>query len=122
MLYARRVAAEYRLTCSPQKIPCKLFFETAFLDHSKFYNQLSVSEKKQLWKDFDFWHPIRIQGYVADWLHMFVNMLLPGDPIYCNKKYQDLFLKPDPIPPITGEQRVEILRMFNLDVPSDWKL
>jgi len=114
VLYSRRLVAEYRLTYSPRKTSCKPLFEPIFSKHSKFFNLLNDSSKKQLWKDLDFWHTIRGTDYVADWAHLLVNMLLPGDWIYI-PFFQNLFINRNPKPPIIGEQRIAMLRIFNLE-------
>ncbi len=119
-LYARALVAEYRLTYSPQKISCRPLFEPAFSKHSNFFNQLEQPSKDQLWRDLDYWHPIENLGYIADWAHMLVNMLLPGDWIYINQYYMDLFLKPKSRPPIDEESKNRMLSMFNLKIPDDW--
>jgi len=114
ILYSRRLVAEYRLTYSPQRISCKPLFEPAFRNHSKFFNQLDSSSVGQLWKDLDYWYP------GGDWTHMLVNMLLPGDWIYMNEELKNFFLNPDKKPPITGIQKNDLLKKFNLDIPNDW--
>lgn len=119
ILYSRRLVAEYRLTYSPQKISCRPLFEPAFTKHSRFFNQLDTSSVEQLWKDLNYWHPIRDTGYVADWAHFLVNMLLPGDWIYM-PKFTTFFINRASKPPIVGEQKAEMLRMFNLDIPDNW--
>lgn len=119
ILYSRRLVAEYRLTYSPQKISCRPLFEPAFTEHSRFFNQLDTSSVEQLWKDLNYWHPIRDTGYVADWAHFLVNMLLPGDWIYM-PKFTTFFINRASKPPIVGEQKAEMLRMFNLDIPDNW--
>jgi len=127
ILYSRRLVAEYRLTYSTQKISPKPLFEPAFNKHSKFFCQLDSFDIEQLWKDLNFWHPIKISGYVADWTHFLVNMLLPSDWIYLRYiqtgelVFKDLFLKPDPRPPIKGEERKSLLKYFDLNIPHDWK-
>lgn len=126
ILYSRRLLAEYRLTYSPQKISCGPLFEPAFTKHSLFFNQLYSSSVKQLWKDLNYWHPISNKKYVADWAHFLVNMLLPGDWIYIKDPrtgkllFGDLFLRPTPKLPIAGVQKIQMLRMFNLDIPDNW--
>lgn len=121
ILYSRRLVAEYRLTYSTQKISPKILFESVFSKHSKFFLQLDSGSIKQLWKDLDFWHPIRIPGCVADWTHFLVNMLLPGDWIYMQNRltgellFKDFFLNPSPRPPITGKKRIEMLKIFSLE-------
>lgn len=126
ILYSRRLVAQYRFNYSPQKISSRPLFEPGFAKHSKFFNQLDASSIEQLWKDLNYWHSISIKEYVADWAHFLVNMLLPGDWIYIKGLlagkllYGDLFLRPAPKSPITGGQKTEMLRMFNLDVPDNW--
>lgn len=126
ILYSRRLLAEYRLTYSPQKISCRPLFEPAFTKHSLFFNQLHSSSVKQLWKDLNYWHPISAKEYVADWAHFLVNMLLPGDWIYIKDPrtgkllFGDLFLRSTPKLPIAGVQKIQMLRMFNLDIPDNW--
>jgi hypothetical protein len=117
-LYSRRLVAIYRLTYSPQKISCKPLFEPVFIKHSNYYNQLDITSKSHLWEDLDFWHPIPNTKYCADWAHMLVNMLLPGDWIYSG--YAELFLNPIPKPSITGGVKAGPLRTLNLDLPDEW--
>jgi len=119
VLYSRRLVAVYRLTYSPQKISCRPLFEPIFRKHSNFFNQLSASNKRQLWEDLNYWHPIPNTEFIADWAHMMVNMLLPGDWIYI-PKYSDLFLNRIPKQPITGRKKAEMLKLFNLDLPEGW--
>lgn len=119
ILYSRRLVAEYRLVYSPQKISCRPLFEPIFRKHSNFFNQLNASNKRQLWEDLNYWHPIPKTEFIADWAHMMVNMLLPGDWIYM-KKYFDLFLNRIPKQPITGRKKAEMLKLFNLDLPEGW--
>ena len=114
ILYSRRLVAEYRLTYSPQRIPCRPLFEPAFSKHSSFFNQLDSSAVRQLWKDLDYWH----SG--GDWAHMLVNMLLPGDWIYMSE-FTAFFLNPAPKPPIIGEAKTRLLRKFDFDIPDDWR-
>ena len=121
ILYSKRVVAEYRLTYSTQKISPKPLFEPTFAKHSKFFLQLDSGSIEQLWKDLIFWHPIRIPGCVADWTHFLVNMLLPGDWIYMQNRltgellFKDFFLNPSPRQPITGKERIEMLKIFSLE-------
>jgi len=119
VLYSRRLVAVYRLTYSPQKISCKPLFESAFGKHSDYFGQLIGSSQRQLWKDLNYWHPIQNSQYCADWAHMFVNMLLPGDWIYI-PEYSNLFLNRIPKQPITGRKKAEMLELFNLDLPEEW--
>ena len=116
-LYARMLVAEYRLTYSPQKISCRPLFEPAFSKHSDFYNQLDSSSKEQLWSDFDYWHLTDNPKYIADWNHMLVNMLLPGDWIHI---FPDLFLRKEPGLPISGNLKERMLNYLNLKIPDDW--
>lgn len=122
ILYSRRVMSEYRLTYSTQKISPRPLFEPIFSKHSKFFLQLDSGSIEKLWKDLYFWHPIRIPGCVADWTHFLVNMLLPGDWIYMRDRFtgellfKDFFLNPSPRPPITGKERIEMLKKFSLEV------
>lgn len=119
ILYSRRLAAEYRLNYSTQKISCKPLFESAFTKHSKFFNQLDTSSIEQLWKDLNFWHTIKNTNYVADWAHFLVNMLLPGD--FTDIPYfVGFFRNPNPEPPIIGKQKIIMLKIFNLDIPDNW--
>jgi len=113
-LYSRRLVAEYRLTYSPQRISCRSFFEPALKKHSSYFNQLNNASAQQLWKDLDFWY------LGGDWAHMLVNMLLPGDWIYMSKELTSFFLNPNKKPPITGTQKEDLLKMFNLDIPDNW--
>jgi len=119
VLYSRKLVAVYRLTYSPQKISCKPLFEPAFYKHSDYFGQMTVSSQRQLWKDLDFWHPIPNSQYCADWAHMLVNMLLPGDWIYI-PEYSDLFLNRNPKQPIRGRRKAEMLERFSLDLPEEW--
>lgn len=121
VLYSRRLVAEYRLVYSPQKTSCRPLFETAFRKHSNFFNQLSASNKGQLWEDLNYWHPIPNTEFIADWAHMLVNMLLPADWIYI-PKYRDFFLNRIPKQPITGRTKEEMLRSFNLNLPEGWNI
>lgn len=118
--YSRRLVAEYRLVYSPQKISCRPLFEPAFCRHSIFFNQLNASNKRQLWEDLNYWHPIPKTEFIADWAHMLVNMLLPADWIYTTK-YRDLFLNRIPKQPITGRMKQEMLRSVYLDLPEGWR-
>jgi hypothetical protein len=111
--YARRLVAEYRLSYSPQRLSCRPLFEPALIKHSPYYNSLESQAKSQLWQDFNYWHP------GGDWLHMMVNMLLPGDWLYI-PEFKPFFLG-DNRPPITPDQRQAMLAVFNLDIPPDWR-
>ena len=111
--YARRVVAEYRLSYSPQRLSCRPLFEPALIKHSPYYNSLDSQAKSQLWQDFTYWHP------GGDWLHMMVNMLLPGDWLYI-PEFKPFFLG-DNRPPITPDQRQAMLAVFDLDIPPDWR-
>lgn len=113
ILYSRRLVAEYRLTYSPQRISCGSLFEPAFKKYSSYFNKLNNSFVRQLWEDLNYWHP------GGDWAHMLVNMLLPGDWIYL-PNFKDFFLNPVSKPPITGENKAMMLRMFNLNLPNNW--
>jgi len=94
-LYSRRLVAEYRLIYSRQKIPCRSLFEPSFRKHSEFFNNLDNLSVEQLWKDLDYWYPIG-NGYVADWAHLLVNMLLPGDWMTDYDCFKYLFINPKP--------------------------
>jgi hypothetical protein len=121
ILFSRRLVAEYRLTYSTQKISCKPLFKPVFSKHSKFFNLLNNSSRKQLWKDLDFRHTIKGTNFVADWAHFFVNMLLPGDWIYIFPISSiNPFINPTPRPPIKGEERAKMLEIFNLNIPDGW--
>ena len=111
--YARRVVAEYRLSYSPQRLSCRPLFEPALIKHSPYYNSLDFQAKSQLWQDFNYWNPD------GDWLHMMVNMLLPGDWLYI-PEFKPFFLG-DNRPPITPDQRQAMLAVFDLDIPPDWR-
>jgi hypothetical protein len=110
--YARRLAAEYRLSYSPQRLSCRPLFEPALQKQSPYYNGLDSRAQAQLWRDFNYWHPR------GDWLHMMVNMLLPGDWLYV-PEFKPFFLG-DHRPPITPELRQAMLAMFDLDIPLGW--
>lgn len=111
--YARRLVAEYRLSYSPQRLSCRPLFEPALTKHSPYYNNLDSHSKTQLWRDFHYWHP------GGDWLHMMVNMLLPGDCLYI-PNFKPFFLG-DHRPPITPDIRQAMLAIFNLDIPPGWR-
>jgi hypothetical protein len=113
MKYARRLVAEYRLSYSPQRLSCRPLFEPALTKHSPYYNNLDSHSKTQLWRDFHYWHP------GGDWLHMMVNMLLPGDWLYI-PDFKPYFLG-DHRPPITPDLRQAMLATFNLDIPRGWR-
>jgi hypothetical protein len=111
--YARRLAAEYRLSYSPQRLSCRRLFEPALTKHSPYYKSLDSHAKAQLWRDFNYWHP------GGDWLHMMVNMLLPGDWLYI-PDFKPFFLG-DHRPPIPAELRQAMLAMFDIDIPRGWR-
>ena len=118
VLYSRRLVAEYRLVYSPQKISCRPLFEPAFCKSSNFFDKMSASNKRRLWEDLNYWHPIPNSEDIADWAHMMVNMLLPADWIY--SKYSEMFLNRIPKKPITGRIKEDMLKSINLDLPEGW--
>lgn len=73
LLYSRNLVAKYRFEYSIIRKSSRSLFEPAFEKHSEYYNSLSQEEKDQVLLDLNFWH----RG--ADWAHMMVNALLPGD-------------------------------------------
>ncbi len=117
--FVKQLVAEYRLTYSPQKISCRPLFEPVFRKLSYYFNQLEPSCIAQLWRDLDYWHPIKNSRYIADWAHFLVNMLLPGDWIYI-PEYTALFVNPTPKPPIMGEQKKQMLELFFSEMPNAW--
>ncbi len=112
--YARRLAAQYRLVFSPQRVSSKLIFEPAFQKHSATYAKLSKPLQDQLWQDLNYWH-----SSWEDWAHMMVNMLLPGDWIYSRDPAVARLFR-HRRDPIVANDRAKLLESIGLDLPHNW--
>ncbi len=103
-LCTRRLIATYRLEHFPLLF-AQPFFEVIFSKHSEFFRQLRDDyPKESLWDDLSLFNHKRI--------HMFVNMLLPGD------VHGDLSPYGQAAPKVIKEQ---FLREIRLDLPQGWE-
>lgn len=97
-LCTRQLIATYRLNSFPLPSP-QSFFEPIFTKHSDFFRQLDDEYPiQQLWED--------LSNYQR--LHLFVNMLLPGDISLYGQ-------------PVSESERMNFLKIVELDLPGGWQ-
>lgn len=105
--YARKLVAKYRLAIGQADVSCKSYFEPAFQEVD-YYLNLSANLTKELWRAMNYWH--KPGEPIGDWIHMLVNMLLPGEPSTI-------------LPIRSGRERtlfLDYLNRVNLDLPQEW--
>jgi len=111
LLNARCLFATFRLQVMRSRQDYKPHFEGTFEKHSQTYLSLSEENKEQFWSDLSHWpNPPQV-----DWVHMMVNMILPGDFLPAWNE----FLTPKPS--LTIDEINRIVASMNFQVPVGWE-